>query len=142
MALARRAVNLAKGRSQSTVRAAADDVAARLVGMVQPFATPLFAQHRAAGRPIVLATTTPYDLVKPFADLLGLDAVVATRYGVNADGTYDGTLDRTVRVERRQPGGGQGVGVHPRHRPAAELRLQRQRLDTRRSCRPWAIPSP
>ena len=42
---------------------------------------------------LVLATTTPYDLVKPFADRLGLDDVVATRYGVAADGTYDGTLD-------------------------------------------------
>ena len=60
--------------------------------MVQPFAGPLFEEHRAAGRPVVLATTTPYDLVKPLADRLGLDDVVATRYGVNADGTYDGTL--------------------------------------------------
>ena len=39
-----------------------------------------------------MATTTPYDLVKPFADKLGLDDVVATRYGVDADGNYDGTL--------------------------------------------------
>ena len=46
-----------------------------------------------AGRPIVLATTTPYDLVKPFADRLGLDDVVATRYRVRDDGTYDGTLE-------------------------------------------------
>ena len=61
--------------------------------MVQPFARPLFDEHREAGRPIVLATTTPYDLVKPLADRLGLDDVVATRYGVNADGTYDGTVD-------------------------------------------------
>ena len=55
--------------------------------MVQPFAGRLFAEHRAAGRPIVLATTTPYDLVRPLADRLGLDDVVATRYGVDADGT-------------------------------------------------------
>jgi putative phosphoserine phosphatase/1-acylglycerol-3-phosphate O-acyltransferase len=60
--------------------------------MVQPLAEPLFAEHRAAGRPVVMATTTPYDMVKPLADLLGLDDVVATRYGVNADGTYDGTI--------------------------------------------------
>ena len=54
----------------------------------------MFEQHRAEGRPLVLATTTPYDLVKPFADRLGLDDVIATRYGVAADGdTYDGTLD-------------------------------------------------
>ena len=42
----------------------------------------------------MLATTTPYDLVKPFADRLGLDDVIATRYRVGDDGdTYDGTLD-------------------------------------------------
>ena len=61
--------------------------------MVQPFAATAFASHREAGRPIVLATTTPYDLVKPFADRLGLDDVLATRYSVADDGTYDGTLD-------------------------------------------------
>ena len=92
MALARQAVTLAKGRSQDAVRAAADSVADQLVAMVQPFAESAFAVHRAAGRPIVLATTTPYDLVKPFADRLGLDDVVATRYSVDSSGRYDGTL--------------------------------------------------
>ncbi len=93
MALARQGANLAKGRSRAVVQRAAADAAAALAAMVQPLAAPLFEEHRAAGRPVVLATTTPYDLVKPLADLLGLDDVVATRYGVNADGTYDGTLD-------------------------------------------------
>jgi putative phosphoserine phosphatase/1-acylglycerol-3-phosphate O-acyltransferase len=92
MALARQAAALAGGRSQAAVQAAAELAADRLVGMVQPFAEPVFAIHREAGRPIVLATTTPYDLVEPFARRLGLDGVVATRYGVNADGTYDGKL--------------------------------------------------
>ncbi len=93
MALARQAVTFAKGRQRSVVQQAANSAAAPLAALVQPLATPLFAEHRTAGRPIVLATTSPYDLVKPLADLLGLDDVVATRYGVNADGTYDGTLD-------------------------------------------------
>jgi putative phosphoserine phosphatase / 1-acylglycerol-3-phosphate O-acyltransferase len=93
MALARQAVALAKGRSRASVLAASDAVADRLVDMLQPFARPVFEMHREAGRPIVLATTTPYDLVKPFADRLGLDDVIATRYGVRDDGdTYDGTL--------------------------------------------------
>jgi len=93
MALARQAVNFARGHSREAVREAADTVADRLVDMVQPFAAGVFREHRAAGRPIVLATTTPYDLVKPFADRLGLDDVIATRYGVGDDGdTYDGTL--------------------------------------------------
>ncbi len=41
----------------------------------------------------MLATTTPFDLVEPFAEMLGLDDVLATRYGVNGNGTYDGTID-------------------------------------------------
>ena len=93
MVLARQAVTLAAGRSRAAVAEAAETVADDLCAMVQPFAATAFASHREAGRPIVLATTTPYDLVKPFADRLGLDDVVATRYGVSADGTYDGTLD-------------------------------------------------
>jgi putative phosphoserine phosphatase/1-acylglycerol-3-phosphate O-acyltransferase len=93
MALARQAVGFAKGHSRRAVLAAAESVAERLVGMVQPFARSVFEMHRAEGRPVVLATTTPYDLVKPFADRLGLDDVIATRYGLEDDGdTYDGTL--------------------------------------------------
>jgi putative phosphoserine phosphatase/1-acylglycerol-3-phosphate O-acyltransferase len=92
MALARQAVTLSKGRQRAAVQAAAESAAEELASMLQPFADAVFARHRAAGRPLVLATTTPYDLVKPFADLIGLDDVVATRWTVNADGTYDGTL--------------------------------------------------
>lgn len=93
MALARQAVTFAKGRQRSVVQQAGISAASALAELVQPMAAPLFAEHRAAGRPIVMATTSPYDLVKPLADLLGLDDVVATRYSVNPDGTYDGTLD-------------------------------------------------
>jgi putative phosphoserine phosphatase/1-acylglycerol-3-phosphate O-acyltransferase len=93
MALARQAVTFAKGHSRSAVLAAADSVADQLVALVQPFAESVFETHRAAGRPIVLATTSPYDLVKPFADRLGLDGVIATKYAVESDGdTYDGSL--------------------------------------------------
>jgi putative phosphoserine phosphatase/1-acylglycerol-3-phosphate O-acyltransferase len=93
MALARQGVTLAKGKSQAAVQAAASTAAHRLLEMVQPLAAPLFDEHRSAGRPVVMATTTPFDMVKPLADLLGLDGVVATRYGVNSDGTYSGSLD-------------------------------------------------
>jgi putative phosphoserine phosphatase/1-acylglycerol-3-phosphate O-acyltransferase len=93
MVLARQAVTLATGRPRSAVLAAADSVADRLVSMVQPFAAAAFAQHRDAGRPIVLATTTPIDLVRPFAERLGFDDVIATRYEVDEDGNYTGRLD-------------------------------------------------
>jgi putative phosphoserine phosphatase/1-acylglycerol-3-phosphate O-acyltransferase len=93
MALARQAVALAKGKSQEAVQAAAAVAADTLLEMIQPLAAALFDEHRAAGRPVVMATTTPHDMVKPLADLLGLDAVIATQYRVNEDGTYHGTLD-------------------------------------------------
>ena len=93
MALARGAARLAKGRSRAAIQRVAQEAAPTLVGLVQPMASAVFAEHRAAGRPLVLATTTPYDLVVPFAAALGFDGVVATRYGVDADGRYDGSVD-------------------------------------------------
>jgi putative phosphoserine phosphatase/1-acylglycerol-3-phosphate O-acyltransferase len=93
MAIARQGATLAKGRPAAAVRAAAETVVEQLVDLVQPFAETAFTTHREAGRPIVLATTTPYDLVKPLADALGFDDAVATRYAIDANGNYDGTLD-------------------------------------------------
>jgi putative phosphoserine phosphatase/1-acylglycerol-3-phosphate O-acyltransferase len=92
MMLARQAATLSKGRSRVAVQRVAEAAVDGLVDLLQPLAAEVFASHRSAGRPIVLATTTPYDLVEPLAARLGLDGIVATRYGVNADGTYDGTI--------------------------------------------------
>jgi putative phosphoserine phosphatase/1-acylglycerol-3-phosphate O-acyltransferase len=92
MEVTRRAVRFASGWARVQVQEAGELAAEALAASLQPFARPLFAEHRAAGRPLVLATTTPYDLVKPLADALGFDDVVATRYG-ERDGVYDGTLD-------------------------------------------------
>jgi putative phosphoserine phosphatase/1-acylglycerol-3-phosphate O-acyltransferase len=41
---------------------------------------------------VAVATTTPYDMVTPLAEQLGIDHVIATRYGVRGD-AYDGTID-------------------------------------------------
>ena len=92
MVLARQAAALAKGRSRATVQAAAERAGDVLADMIQPFAGPVLERHRAEGRRLVMATTTPLDLVKPLAERLGFDDVIATRYGVNADGTYDGKI--------------------------------------------------
>jgi putative phosphoserine phosphatase / 1-acylglycerol-3-phosphate O-acyltransferase len=92
MALARQAATLARGRPRDAMREAGAAAAGTLAAMIQPFAWPLINEHREAGRPVVIATTTPYDLVKPLADWLGFDDVVATRYGVNADGSFDGAV--------------------------------------------------
>ena len=92
MVLARQAATFARGRARAAIREAGDAAAGTLAAMIQPFAWPLINEHRGAGRKVVIATTTPYDLVKPLADWLGFDDVVATRYGVNADGTFDGSI--------------------------------------------------
>jgi len=94
MALARGAALAAKGWSRAAVREAGKAAAEKLDTIVAPYARPLLDEHRAAGRKLVLATTTPYDLIHPLAERLGFDDVVATRYASSGDGdTYTGALD-------------------------------------------------
>ena len=117
MALARQAATFARGRPRDGDARGRDAAAAgTLAAMIQPFAWPLINEHREAGRQVVIATTTPYDLVKPLADWLGFDDVVATRYGVNADGTFDGSIVgpfvwATRQARRGAPSGPTAAGV-------------------------------
>ncbi len=93
MALARLAVSAARGRRRDDVVAAARSAAPELADLVPRFARQVIEDHRQHGRRLVMATTTPRDLVEPLAELLGFDDVVATQYRVTADGTYDGSLE-------------------------------------------------
>lgn len=92
MALARAAAIAAKGWSGDAVRQAGKVAAEKLQDLVAPYAPVLIAEHKRAGRPVVLATTTPYDLVCPLAEQLGFDDVVATRYAEEG-GIYTGGLE-------------------------------------------------
>jgi putative phosphoserine phosphatase/1-acylglycerol-3-phosphate O-acyltransferase len=93
MLLTRQAARAAKGWDQAKVRAAAMEASVELLDQVLPYARLLIAKHHDEGRPVVMATTTPVDLVSPLAEMLGLDDVIATRYGLQPNGTYDGTID-------------------------------------------------
>lgn len=93
MLLTRSLARVAAGWDRAAVQAAGQEAAERLAGEVPPFATMVIDRHRDEGRRVVLATTTPYDLVRPLADTLGMDDVVATRYEIR-DGRYTGRLDR------------------------------------------------
>jgi putative phosphoserine phosphatase/1-acylglycerol-3-phosphate O-acyltransferase len=93
MLLTRQGARAAKGWSVKAVEAAGRDLAPRLADEVEPFARATIDEHHQNGRRVVLATTTPYHLVKPFADLMGFDDVLATRYRESADGTFDGSID-------------------------------------------------
>lgn len=93
MALARLAASASKGWAADEVRQAGKSVAEELETLVAPYAHGLIARHKAEGRPVVLATTTPHDLVSPLAERLGFDDVIATRYAAGDDGRYTGGLE-------------------------------------------------
>jgi putative phosphoserine phosphatase / 1-acylglycerol-3-phosphate O-acyltransferase len=90
--LARQATLVAKGRELTSFDAAAQAAATAIFDVIHPFALTLIEQHKAAGRPVVLATTTPHHLIRPLADLLGFDHVIATRYSLTEDGRFDGSI--------------------------------------------------
>ena len=92
IALARAAALAARGWSVDTAAVAAEQAAKSLEAKVAPYARALIEQHQHAGRPAVLASTSPEHLIRPLADRLGFDDVIATRYAVS-DGKFTGGLD-------------------------------------------------
>jgi HAD superfamily hydrolase (TIGR01490 family) len=55
-------------------------------------AVELIGWHRAAGRDVVLVSSSAEEMVRPIAELVGADDVIATRMGV-ADGRYTGEIE-------------------------------------------------
>lgn len=55
-------------------------------------ATTLIAEHKAAGRDVVVVSASGSEVVEPIAGMLGADHVVATRIAVE-DGKYTGEID-------------------------------------------------
>jgi putative phosphoserine phosphatase/1-acylglycerol-3-phosphate O-acyltransferase len=92
MALARAAAVAARGWSQDDVREAGRKAVPGLVELVAPYAPGVLADYRRDGYRLVLTTTTPVDMIEPFAESVGFDDVVGTRYQVR-DGRYTGALD-------------------------------------------------
>jgi len=92
MAMVRAAPRFVRGWDVESVVRAGQLAAPELAELVQPYAPALLAEHRAEGRVLVLATTTPVDLIAPFAELVGFDDVIATRYA-RRDGRYTGSID-------------------------------------------------
>ncbi len=92
MGLARAAARVAKGWDCEATRAAGRLAVPALLDLVAPFAPQRIAAFRSEGLKVVLATTTPNDLVVGLAEALGLDDVIATRYEV-VEGRYTGRID-------------------------------------------------
>ena len=91
MGLVRAAARVAKGWHQEKVQAAGRRAVSALSEIVAPFAPQRLAEFRAEGHRLVLSTTTPADMIAPFAEALGFDDLVATAYETE-DGRYTGRL--------------------------------------------------
>ncbi|SNS66982.1 HAD-superfamily subfamily IB hydrolase, TIGR01490 [Geodermatophilus pulveris] len=60
--------------------------------MVYAEAADLIEEHRAAGREIVIVSSSGAEMVEPIGEMLGVDRVVATRM-VTVDGRYTGEIE-------------------------------------------------
>jgi HAD superfamily hydrolase (TIGR01490 family) len=56
-------------------------------------AAALIEEHRAAGRDVVLVSTSGEEMVRPIGEQLGITDIIATRMNVGEDGCYTGELD-------------------------------------------------
>jgi HAD superfamily hydrolase (TIGR01490 family) len=74
-----------------------DIVAETLHDVVDPLiyaeAATLIEQHKAAGDAVVIVSSSGEELVGPIGDMVGADAVVATRLVEDADGRYTGEIE-------------------------------------------------
>ncbi len=63
-------------------------------------AATLIEEHRAAGRDVVIVSTSGAEIVEPIGEMLGADVVAATRLVV-ADGRYTGVIEHYVYAEEK-----------------------------------------
>ena len=82
------------GWDVQTVRAIVADTLHHIVEpMIYDEAVTLIEQHRAAGRDVVIVSTSGSEVVEPIGAMLGADKVIATRMVV-ADGKYTGEISQ------------------------------------------------
>ncbi len=85
---------LTRGWKQDHV---ASIVAETMDEMISPIvyaeALELFEEHHAAGRKVVIVSSSPEEIVQPIGAFLGVDDVIATRAKIDEDGAYTGELE-------------------------------------------------
>ena len=116
--------DLCAGWDVQTVR---DIVAETLHNIVDPLvydeAVSLIEEHHLAGRDVVIVSASGAEVVEPIGELLGADAVIATRMQI-ADGKYTGEIDYYAYAENKATA---ILELAERNglRPGPQLRLQR-----------------
>ncbi len=92
MQIAQLAVKAANGWSVKGVKKAAKNAVPELLEAIPGYAKQILEEHRAAGRKIVIASTSPVVLMQPLADALGFDDVIGTHWK-HQDGLFVGETD-------------------------------------------------
>lgn len=81
------------GWDVATVREIVADTLHNIVDpLVYDEAVHLIAEHKAAGRDVIIVSTSGAEVVEPIGEMLGVDHVVATRMRIE-DGKYTGEID-------------------------------------------------
>ena len=79
-------------------------VADTLHNIVDPLvydeAVSLIEEHHAAGRDVVIVSTSGAEVVEPIGEMLGADHVIATRMAVE-DGRYTGEIEYYAYAENK-----------------------------------------
>ncbi|HWJ08061.1 MAG TPA: HAD family hydrolase, partial [Nocardioides sp.] len=92
---------LCAGWDVATVREIVADTLHNVVDpLVYDEAVRLIEEHHAAGRDVVIVSTSGSEVVEPIGELLGADRVVATRLKVE-DGHYTGEIDYYAFAEEK-----------------------------------------
>jgi HAD superfamily hydrolase (TIGR01490 family) len=85
---------LTKGWEQAKVREIVEET---LEDVVEPIvydeALDLINEHKAAGRKVFIVSASPEEIVAPLSRYLGVDAYLATRSTIDAEGRYTGTTE-------------------------------------------------
>jgi len=72
-------------------------VAETLHDLIDPLiyseAAALIADHKAAGRDVVVVSTSGSEVVEPIAEMLGADLAIGTRMAVDDEGRYSGEIE-------------------------------------------------
>lgn len=93
MRLARLAVKAAKGWSVEAVETAARNAVPDLIDAIPGYAKLLLDEHKESNVKLVIASTSPGVLMRPFAEALGFDDVIGTEWihdGEHFTGKTDG----------------------------------------------------
>ena len=64
-------------------------------------AAALIAEHKAAGRDVVIVSTSGSEVVEPIAEMLGADLAVGTRMAVDEQGRYSGEIEFYAYAENK-----------------------------------------